>query len=119
MLRTNIPEQVRQSLNEEAVSVIHAPESFQSWVSKTIPVGTVVSNHLLKASSDSTIEPSEEPPRKLSPKSSPKLNDIKVPSRLDHASKVYNCGLLILAIFLTNSRPVLLACLPLRLYLPI
>ncbi|KAI1392874.1 uncharacterized protein F4822DRAFT_426077 [Hypoxylon trugodes] len=31
MLRTNIPDQVRQTANEEAVSVIHAPESFQSW----------------------------------------------------------------------------------------
>jgi len=33
MLRTNIPDQVRQTLSEEAVSVIHAPESFQNWVS--------------------------------------------------------------------------------------
>ncbi|KAL8350396.1 hypothetical protein RB601_001224 [Gaeumannomyces tritici] len=31
MLRTNIPDQLRSSLNEEAVSVIHAPQSFQSW----------------------------------------------------------------------------------------
>ncbi|KAI0849542.1 hypothetical protein F5Y00DRAFT_261327 [Daldinia vernicosa] len=30
MLRTNIPDQVRQT-NEEAISVIHAPESFRSW----------------------------------------------------------------------------------------
>lgn len=33
MLRTNIPDQLRSSLNEEAVSVIHAPQSFQSWTS--------------------------------------------------------------------------------------
>lgn len=33
MLTTNIPEHVRQSGSEEAVSVIHAPESFHSWVS--------------------------------------------------------------------------------------
>ncbi|KAI1137213.1 hypothetical protein F5Y05DRAFT_414373 [Hypoxylon sp. FL0543] len=31
MLSTNIPDQVRQTAGEEAVSVIHAPESFQSW----------------------------------------------------------------------------------------
>ncbi|KAL8414190.1 hypothetical protein RB594_005423 [Gaeumannomyces avenae] len=33
MLKTNIPDQLRSSLNEEAVSVIHAPQSFQSWTS--------------------------------------------------------------------------------------
>jgi hypothetical protein len=33
MLTTNLPESVRQSSNEEAISVIHAPESFSSWVS--------------------------------------------------------------------------------------
>jgi hypothetical protein len=32
MLTTNLPESVRQSSTEEAVSVIHAPESFASWV---------------------------------------------------------------------------------------
>lgn len=32
MLTTNLPESVRQSNSEEAVSVIHAPESFASWV---------------------------------------------------------------------------------------
>ncbi|KAG7421159.1 hypothetical protein DER46DRAFT_653001 [Fusarium sp. MPI-SDFR-AT-0072] len=31
MLTTNLPESVRQSSNEEAISVIHAPESFSSW----------------------------------------------------------------------------------------
>lgn len=35
MLTTNLPEIVRQSNPEEAVSVIHAPESFASWVSIT------------------------------------------------------------------------------------
>ncbi|PNY24626.1 Uncharacterized protein TCAP_05423 [Tolypocladium capitatum] len=33
MLTTNLPETVRQSNSEEAVSVIHAPESFTSWTS--------------------------------------------------------------------------------------
>lgn len=32
MLTTNLPENVRQSNPDEAVSVIHAPESFASWV---------------------------------------------------------------------------------------
>lgn len=32
MLTTNLPDSVRQG-GEEAVSVIHAPESFASWVS--------------------------------------------------------------------------------------
>ena len=32
MLKTNIPDHVRHNLSEEAVSVIHAPENFQSWV---------------------------------------------------------------------------------------
>ncbi|OTB19233.1 hypothetical protein K445DRAFT_72779 [Daldinia sp. EC12] len=31
MLRTNIPDQVRQTASEEAISVIHAPESFRNW----------------------------------------------------------------------------------------
>ncbi|CAI4218572.1 unnamed protein product [Parascedosporium putredinis] len=33
MLKTNIPEQIRRSVSEESVSVIHAPESFHSWAS--------------------------------------------------------------------------------------
>ena len=33
MLSTNIPDHIRHNASEEAVSVIHAPESFQSWVS--------------------------------------------------------------------------------------
>lgn len=32
MVKTNISDQLRQTPAEEAVSVIHAPESFQSWV---------------------------------------------------------------------------------------
>lgn len=35
MLTTNLPDIVRQGNPEEAVSVIHAPESFASWVSIT------------------------------------------------------------------------------------
>ncbi|CAF3552157.1 unnamed protein product [Fusarium graminearum] len=40
MLTTNLPESVRQSSTEEAVSVIHAPESFASWVAPPPTVET-------------------------------------------------------------------------------
>lgn len=33
MLTTNLSDTVRQPASDEAVSVIHAPESFASWVS--------------------------------------------------------------------------------------
>jgi hypothetical protein len=36
MLTTDLPDNVRQS-SEEAVSVIHAPESFASWVRRSPP----------------------------------------------------------------------------------
>jgi hypothetical protein len=32
MLRTNLPDSIRKSMSEEVISVIHAPQSFQSWV---------------------------------------------------------------------------------------
>ncbi|KAG6199063.1 hypothetical protein E4U10_005478 [Claviceps purpurea] len=35
MLTTNLPDTVRQSNTEEAVSVIHAPESFANWTTTT------------------------------------------------------------------------------------
>ncbi|KJZ77433.1 hypothetical protein HIM_03157 [Hirsutella minnesotensis 3608] len=38
MLSTNLPDSVRQPSNEEAVSVIHAPESFALWSSTKPPV---------------------------------------------------------------------------------
>ncbi|KAI0016130.1 hypothetical protein F4780DRAFT_773060 [Xylariomycetidae sp. FL0641] len=75
MLRTNIPDQVRHNASEEAVSVIHAPESFQSW-----------------ASSDATLEPSGSP-KKTSPKTSPRPEDIMVPPPGDGMSKAKSPGL--------------------------
>lgn len=36
MLATDLPQTVRQAGQEEAVSVIHAPESFTSWVGKLL-----------------------------------------------------------------------------------
>ncbi|KAI4593542.1 hypothetical protein KJ359_009228 [Pestalotiopsis sp. 9143b] len=76
MLSTNLPDKLRQSSSEEAVSVIHAPDSFRSW-----------------ASSDSTIEPLEGSSRKSSPKTSPKPEAIKVPSTTEHMSKARSPGL--------------------------
>ncbi|KAI0594790.1 hypothetical protein F4775DRAFT_585928 [Biscogniauxia sp. FL1348] len=69
MLRTNIPDQLRQTASEEAVSVIHAPESFQSW-----------------ASSDTPSKRSESTQR-ASPKSPPRLEDITTSSPPSNASK--------------------------------
>jgi hypothetical protein len=41
MLTTNLSENVHQTSNDEAVSVIHAPESFASWVSEILMIGRV------------------------------------------------------------------------------
>ncbi|KAI1165754.1 hypothetical protein F5B18DRAFT_649437 [Nemania serpens] len=54
-LRTNIPDHLRQS-NEEAISVIHAPESFQNWAES--------SNHSTERS-----ESTQRPSSRRSPKS--------------------------------------------------
>ncbi|KAL7943208.1 hypothetical protein V8C42DRAFT_115842 [Trichoderma barbatum] len=43
MLTTNLPEIVRQGNSEEAVSVIHAPESFASWLSSEPSAKSVTS----------------------------------------------------------------------------
>ncbi|KAK8072480.1 hypothetical protein PG996_005828, partial [Apiospora saccharicola] len=79
MLRTNITDQVRQSLSEEAVSVIHAPESFQSWVSTS--------------QGESKQSPRNGSPKNLSPKNSPKPENINVPPLNDHSSKAKSPGL--------------------------
>lgn len=41
MLKTNIPDHVRKSSSEEAISVIHAPEGFQQWVGSMTMWGIV------------------------------------------------------------------------------
>ncbi|KAI2622519.1 hypothetical protein GGR54DRAFT_67186 [Hypoxylon sp. NC1633] len=71
MLATNIPDQVRQSASEEAVSVIHAPESFQNWTTAD--------------SSPKQSESTQMPSPKSSPSSKPA--DISVPPVGDQASK--------------------------------
>ncbi|KAI3340685.1 hypothetical protein F4824DRAFT_398223 [Ustulina deusta] len=74
-LRTNISDLLRQTANEEAVSVIHAPESFQNW-----------------AGSDTLSKQSESIQRR-SPKQSPKLEEITISTPNDRASKVKSMGL--------------------------
>ncbi|KAI0517199.1 hypothetical protein F5B22DRAFT_133418 [Xylaria bambusicola] len=74
-LRTNISDQFRQTANEEAVSVIHAPESFQSW-----------------AKSD-TLSKQPESTQRRSPRQSPKLENLAISTPNDRASKTKSMGL--------------------------
>ncbi|GAP84312.2 hypothetical protein SAMD00023353_0701250 [Rosellinia necatrix] len=74
-LRTNIPDQFRQAANEEAVSAIHAPESFVNWaVSDTSP-----------KQPESTHRPSS--------RRSPKAEDSTVSTPDSRASKAKSMGL--------------------------
>ncbi|KAM5367666.1 hypothetical protein ACJZ2D_009867 [Fusarium nematophilum] len=54
MLATNLPDAMRQSSTEEAVSVIHAPESFASWAAPAPPA-----------------QQKESPPGRVSPRANP------------------------------------------------
>ncbi|KAI0009426.1 hypothetical protein F4779DRAFT_617600 [Xylariaceae sp. FL0662B] len=76
MLSTNISEQVRQTASDEAVSVIHAPESFHSWTA-----------------SDASPKPSEST-QGTSPNSPPsKAEDTSVPPSSDRSSKAKSVAL--------------------------
>ncbi|KLU84011.1 hypothetical protein, variant [Magnaporthiopsis poae ATCC 64411] len=58
MLKTNIPDHLRSSLNEEAVSVIHAPQSFQSWPDRPADiVSPPPSEHSVKSKSPTLSPP--------------------------------------------------------------
>jgi hypothetical protein len=57
MLATDLPETVRQAEQEEAVSVIHAPESFTSWVSKCRSISGTLVLRAQQTSTESTLEP--------------------------------------------------------------
>ncbi|OIW26109.1 hypothetical protein CONLIGDRAFT_582054 [Coniochaeta ligniaria NRRL 30616] len=66
MIKTNIPDHVRKSLQtEEVVSVIHAPQSFQSWTSHDIQQNKQPNS---VPSADGTISP---PPSEHSSRSPP------------------------------------------------
>ncbi|KAI1465489.1 uncharacterized protein F4812DRAFT_461802 [Daldinia caldariorum] len=64
MLRTDIPDQVRQITNEETISVIHAPESFRSW--KATNNSPKYSESTERTSSRSPISPETEDSTALS-----------------------------------------------------
>ena len=88
MLQTNIPDQVRQSQSEEAVSVIHAPESFQSWVGLGVTTLSPEADKQWQASSDTTVPVTDEPLDRTSPHSSPKPENIIVPPPSEQSLKV-------------------------------
>ncbi|KAI8955067.1 hypothetical protein F4801DRAFT_575074 [Xylaria longipes] len=71
-LRTSIPDRFRQTANEEAVSVIHAPESFSNW-----------------AAPSKQSESSQRPSSRQSPRS----EEMALPSPNDRASKAKSMGL--------------------------
>ncbi|KAF6837750.1 hypothetical protein CPLU01_02859 [Colletotrichum plurivorum] len=108
MLTTNIPDHVRHSGSEEAVSVIHAPESFRSWVA-------VIRIHR-KVSTEPTVKPdlpSENTSPKstrLSPKSdarsSPKTDSMSLPPVTERAVKSRSPGLPTPPPLSTDVRPV-------------
>ncbi|KAI5917859.1 hypothetical protein F4810DRAFT_704586 [Camillea tinctor] len=88
MLRTNIPDHLRQTPNEEAVSVIHAPESFQSWASSDTP----------SRRSEST--------QRTSPKSPPRLKDTTTSSPPSNTAKVKSPALPTPPPLATDIKPV-------------
>ncbi|KAI1309823.1 hypothetical protein F5Y03DRAFT_392701 [Xylaria venustula] len=73
-LRTNIPDQLRQTAGEETISVIHAPESFQNW-----------------AGSDTLPKP--ETAQRRSPRQSPRSEQTAFSTPNDRALKVKSMGL--------------------------
>ncbi|KAI1282930.1 hypothetical protein F5Y07DRAFT_409926 [Xylaria sp. FL0933] len=74
-LRTNIADHFRQTANEESISVIHAPESFQNW-----------------AGSDTPLKQSGSAQRR-SPRQSPRSEETAFSTPHDRASKVKSMGL--------------------------
>ncbi|WYZ44330.1 hypothetical protein EsH8_VII_000766 [Colletotrichum jinshuiense] len=84
MLSTNIPDHVRQSSSEEAVSVIHAPESFRSW-----------------ASPEPTVRPDQ-----ASDMPSPRTDTMSLPSVTEHTLKSRSPGLPTPPPLSTDIRPV-------------
>ncbi|KAI1324822.1 hypothetical protein F5Y16DRAFT_423568 [Xylariaceae sp. FL0255] len=75
MLKTNLSDQVRQTASEEAISVIHAPESFHSWAS----------SETASKQSESTLHPS--------PRTSPKTEQTAYSPPNGRASKTKSMSL--------------------------
>ncbi|KAK0731427.1 hypothetical protein B0H67DRAFT_73026 [Lasiosphaeris hirsuta] len=82
MLRTNLPDHIRKSMNEEVVSVIHAPQSFQNWKSSDTQSKSSLSNSVSAASveSSTTSPPISEPSTvvKTPPTQAPPMVNTKV-----------------------------------------
>lgn len=82
MLKTNISEQIRKSISEESVSVIHAPESFRSWVSYgSLPLDVMSAKLTLNMEQTST-EPTakqEQMSERDSPKDTDSMASVEVP----------------------------------------
>ncbi|KAK3329450.1 hypothetical protein B0H66DRAFT_25440 [Apodospora peruviana] len=58
MLRTNIPDHIRKSISDEAVSVIHAPPNFQNWKSNDNHSKSSLANSVSASSVESsTVSP--------------------------------------------------------------
>ncbi|KAM7224355.1 hypothetical protein V8F06_000136 [Rhypophila decipiens] len=77
MLRTNIPDHIRKSVSDEAVSVIHAPHSFQNWKSADTHFKSNLSNSVSVSSVESsTVSP---PPSEPSTSKSPPTTTLSPP----------------------------------------
>ncbi|KAK3985388.1 hypothetical protein QBC44DRAFT_157505 [Cladorrhinum sp. PSN332] len=57
MLKTNLPDQIRKSMGEEVVSVIHAPSSFKSWTSSDTASKSSLSNSMSVGSPEDSASP--------------------------------------------------------------
>ncbi|TEA22478.1 hypothetical protein C8034_v009914 [Colletotrichum sidae] len=100
MLTTNIPDHLRNAGSDEAVSVIHAPESFHSWVSNDPTVKPDEASEKSSPRSESRTSPKSE--SRLSPKN----ETISLPPVTEHAAKSRSPGLPTPPPLSTDVRPV-------------
>ncbi|KAK2777296.1 hypothetical protein CKAH01_12120 [Colletotrichum kahawae] len=106
MLTTNIPDHVRQTSSEEAVSVIHAPESFHSWVSNDPTVKPDQASEQSSPKSDAKSSPRSAKSVKADARTSPKTDTMSLPPVTEHASKSRSPGLPTPPPLSTDVRPV-------------
>ncbi|KAI8155099.1 hypothetical protein K4K50_006909 [Colletotrichum sp. SAR 10_71] len=106
MLTTNIPDHVRQTGSEEAVSVIHAPESFHSWVSNDPTVKPDQASEQSSPKSDAKSSPRSAKSAKADVRTSPKADTMSLPPVTEHASKSRSPGLPTPPPLSTDVRPV-------------
>ncbi|KAK4248021.1 hypothetical protein C7999DRAFT_40772 [Corynascus novoguineensis] len=77
MLKTNIPDHLRKPVNEEVVSVIHAPPNFQNWSSDAASKSNTASVTSVESTNASSPPPSE-PSTVTPPTQQPPTVDTKV-----------------------------------------